>query len=103
MDNEYTLKLINAMKIATDNFKKGFASSTLIGWLQEYDLEGRITTADPNFKMGFITIDTTKYTFIKRRWLVKVWNVDVDYNQFNKIEPLFEIDLTPDYLKKENT
>lgn len=90
-------------KIITQNFEKGFYSSTLLGWTPKYDVQGRPLNCDPNFKDGTATVDGKQYWFTRRGWTVRIWDRKSRYTDFMANTPDFieEVDLTPDYLKPD--
>lgn len=111
-------KVIEALKKATDNFNRGYFQVTLMGWTQEYDEEGRPLRTNPNYRLGETKIAGTPYMYIRRDWIVKVYEPDfkVHYLHFNSKEAnkhlIAELDLEPQYVKdyyakrtaqKENT
>ena len=88
MDTE---KLLQAIERATGgSFIPERYSSTCLGWLQNYDEEGRPLNCDPNIKTGEITIGGETYTLSRAGWHVSV-------KKNGKI--ITTKDLTPDYLK----
>lgn len=95
------MKLEETLRLLTDNFEKGFAMTTLMGWVQDYDLEGRLLNCDPNYKSGSKVIEGKEYWYVRKKWKVRVWDVPADYHAFMKGDEsyILEIDLTPEYLK----
>lgn len=88
-----------ALRNATNNFEDGYTISTLMGWTTTYDDDGRLTTPDPNYHLGVIKLGRLGiFTIIKHKWLVSVYGGEIN-GYITEEEPLFIVDLTPDYLK----
>ena len=89
-----------ALKKITSNFEKGFNSSTLLGWKPNYDEQGRMLNADPNYRSGQAKIEGETYWFVRKGWKVRIWDKQARYTDFmsNKQNFIEEIDLTPDYV-----
>lgn len=89
-----------ALKKITQNFTKGFYQSTFLGWIPNYDNQGRPLNCDPNYKDGTATIEGKTYWFTRHGWKVRVWDRMAMYTDFmsNKNDFIEEIDLTPDYI-----
>ena len=110
MTNE---EIINAIKIATNGtFIGEGCSSTLMGWTNIYDEQGRLVTCDPNYKESEINICGKNYKIIKKKWNVYIFKPeyfkDVHYttvmagrgsNEFDEML-IAKLDLTPDYVKE---
>lgn len=96
--------ILKTIQKLTDNFEKGFTCSTLMGWIPNYDKEGRPLNCDPNFRDGTIIIEDTQYWFVRRRWRIRLWDRKADYMDFmnNKEDYIEELDITPDYVKEYN-
>lgn len=106
MDNE---KIIEAIRTATNGtFIGGGGMRTLMGWIDKYDDQGRILTADPNYKDSEVNIDGTTYRITRTGWYAYVWNPKYENTCYtwcwlpNRDEFLIggEIDLRPDYVKE---
>lgn len=98
--------ILNTIAKLTNNFQTGFQESTLMGWIENYDEQGRLLTADPNYRVGHIFIKDIEYTFIRKGWLVKLYIGRQSYTvaMSGKKTPIETIDLKPDYVKEyENT
>lgn len=110
-DNE----IIEAIRKATNGeFISEGASSTLMGWQQNYDNEGRPLRADPNWFDSYITINSQTYGLIRSGWYA--WVIKPEYAHKchymaiiydpngEKIGKAFvtgqKIDLRPDYVKE---
>lgn len=93
----------DTLKIITDNFEKGFTSSTLMGWGIDYDKKGRPLNSNPNYRSGTTIIEGKQYWFTRKGWKVRIWDREANYMDFlnNKQDFIEEVDLTPDYLKNE--
>lgn len=91
-----------ALRKITNDFETGFSSSTLLGWERNYDNEGRPLRANPNYRSGVATIDDVQYSYVRKEWLVRIWDRNANYGDFmsNKTDYILEIDLTPDYVKE---
>lgn len=97
-------KIIELLKSKTNNFTTGFTSTTCMGWVQEYDEEGRPLLYDPNYKDGSVTISGRDYYFTRHGWYVYIWKDKGSYtmtwsdrcNDFL----LTKLDLSPDYVKE---
>ena len=97
-----TEELISALKKITNNFETAFDVSTLLGWTEEYDKEGRLITPNPNYRSGMAIIDGKRYYFTRHKWTVRIWDREADYMDFmnQKTDFIAEVDLTPKYLKE---
>lgn len=75
--------------------------STLMGHIPTYDSEGRPLSANPNYVATSYTNRTTgkRYTMISKGWIVRWFEGDVPYMQFNSGKHFKELDRTPDYVK----
>lgn len=108
-------EIIEAIRKATNNtFRHGAVSSTLMGWNQNYDNEGRPLRADPNWQDSYITIESKTYGLIRKGWYAWVIKPEfankIHYNAImydpngEKISHTFvtgnKIDLRPDYVKE---
>lgn len=91
----------DVLKVITENFSKGFYSSTLLGWEQVFDEQGRPLNANPNYKDGSAIIEGKTYWFTRKGWKVRIWDRAARYTDFmsDKKDYTEEIDLTPDYLR----
>jgi hypothetical protein len=90
----------DTIKIITENFEKGYNSSTLMGWLRRYDELGRPLNTDPNYRDGNVNINGKTYWFTRKGWKVRIWDRNANYTDFmsNKNDFIEEVDLTPDYI-----
>ena len=102
-------KIINAIRVATNGTFIGHGGmSTLMGWFDEYDEQGRLVTCDPNYKDSTVTIDGTTYKITKHGWNVYIWKPEYKdtcgYTTCwanNYQEYLFaELNIMPDYVKE---
>ena len=85
-------KLLNAIEKATNGtYLAPYYTSTLLGWIPEFDEEGRPANCDPNWKTGDIIIAGETYSITKKGWKVTI-------KKGGNI--VAERDLTPDYLRK---
>ncbi len=92
-------QLIHALMVATAGFSRT-TSTTLMSWPQSYDMQGRPTSADPNYRSGQVNIAGVDYWYVVKGWQVRVWDTPARYTDLMADKPgLFDIDLTPDYLK----
>lgn len=102
MENTYEIaEVVEILKVITKNFEQGFNSSTLLGWQQNYDEQGRELRADPNYKSGHAVLFSKNFFFVRKEWTVRIWDRPARYLDFmNHAEDFIaEVDLTPDYLK----
>jgi len=83
-----------------------YAFRTLMGWVNEYDEEGRLVTADPNYTTSSIIIEGKKYVVVKVGWIVYIFKPeypDASYTWCWKDDLdnylLIKLDTTPDYVK----
>ena len=84
-------------------------NTTLIGWIPQYDKQGRPLNTDPNYKDYSVNIEGTDYNVTKHGWHVYVWKPEFTQAQYTYLwtqdymdHVLAHIDLTPDYLKEDN-
>lgn len=109
------IEIIEAIRKATnDTFIGNGCSSTLMGWQQNYDKEGRPLYADPNWRDSYIVIESQTYGLIRKGWYAWVIKPEfankIHYNAImfdpngEKISYTFvtgdKIDLRPDYVKE---
>ena len=106
MDNE---KIIEAIRTATNGTFIGSGGiRTLMAWIDQYDDQGRIVTADPNYTDTIVNIDGTTYKITRVGWYAYVWKPEYEKACYtwcwmpNRDEYLIggEIDLRPDYVKE---
>lgn len=108
-------EIIEAIRKATNgSFMGDHCSSTLMGWNEIYDEQGRPLRADPNWKDSYITIASQTYGLIRKGWYAWVikpefvnkihYNVIMFYPNAEKIKQTLvtgdKIDLRPDYVKE---
>ena len=101
-------EVAKAIERATDGtFVGDYAERTLLGWTNEYDEQGRLVTADPNYITSRINIAGTNYTVTKVRWDVYIWKPeypDATYTWCWKDDKekyiLYHLDIMPDYVKE---
>lgn len=88
------------LKIITENFEKGFHSSTLIGWKPDFDEKGRPLNANPNLRDGSAIIEGKTYWYVRWGWKVRIWDRKADYGDVlsKKDDFIEEVNLTPKYL-----
>jgi hypothetical protein len=93
-----------ALKNITENFEKGFHSSTLMGWQRNFDEQGRPLNANPNYRDGSATIEGKTYWFTRKGWKVRIWDRLSRYTDFmsDKQDFIEEVDLTPDYVRERS-
>ena len=93
-----------ALKNITENFEKGFNSSTLIGWKRNFDEHGRPLNANPNYRDGSATIEGKTYWFTRKGWKVRIWDRKSRYTDFmsDKQDFIEEVDLDEaiEYIEK---
>lgn len=111
LDND-TEGVVEAISNATGgSFIDKVHSSTLMGWVDKYDSQGRCVTCDPNYKDCDIIVNEQKYHITKQGWFVYIWKPEVkraDYTTLWGVEAtgrwndamLAIIDLAPDYVKE---
>lgn len=69
--DENTQKIVEAIrKITNGEFIGEHHSSTLMGWIENYDEQGRILNADPNYKDSRVTVlnETSR-----AGWYIYIW------------------------------
>lgn len=89
--------LTRSLKEVTNEFTKFSGSTTLLGWYPNYDPKGRLLCPDPNWiTLNPITIGGVTYYCIKKDWKISVYSKQTNYLSDNN--PLFVIDITPDYI-----
>jgi len=93
-----------ALKKITNNFENGFSGTTLMGWHEIFDEQGRPLNADPNYRTGIATIEGKTYCFIRKGWKVRIWDKMSSYTDFmsNKQDFIEEVDLTPVYVRERS-
>lgn len=103
-------QIIEAIRNATNGaFINGSCLSTLMGWQQKYDEQGRPLRADPNYKDSTITIADEIYPMTRHGWYAYIWKPnsrgnymfvvrrrDFDINPYL----IAKVDLRPDYAKE---
>ncbi len=102
------MDVIEAIRTATNGTFIGRGGiSTLMGWVDEYDEQGRLVTCDPNYKDSEVTIDGTTYRITRNGWYAYIWNPKYEKACYtwcwlpNREEYLIgEVDLRPDYVKE---
>jgi hypothetical protein len=88
-----TEQLINAVRNATGGtFLPEFGTTTLLGWMQEYDELGRPLFADPNTTTGDIRIAGKTYILSKSGWWAHIKDPETNTT--------IDVDLRPDYIKE---
>jgi hypothetical protein len=105
MDNE---KIIEAIRKATNGeFVGDCCMSTLMGWINQYDEQGRLLTADPNYRDSEVNINGATYKITRNGWYAYIWNPKYEKACYtwcwmpNRSEYLIgEVDLRPDYVKE---
>lgn len=59
--------ILELIRNITNNFDENtFKETTLMGWVPQFDTQGRPLNADPNYLSGSIDIDGQTYYYIKR-------------------------------------
>ena len=102
MDKE---KIVEAIRLATNGTFIGYGqSSTCMGWIPEYDRQGRLLNCDPNYIDSTVRIEGKDYYMTRVGWHVYIWNQPCSYcTVWNKDRDkyiLAKTDLTPDYVKE---
>ena len=104
--DENTQKIVEAIrKITNGEFIGKHHSSTLIGWIENYDEQGRILNADPNYKDSRITVLNETYPITRAGWYAYIWvpNSNCGYTTcWSECREKFLfslVDLRPDYVK----
>lgn len=93
--------ILELIRNITNNFSGNtFKGSTLMGWVPRFDDQGRPLNADPNYLSGDIDIDGQTYYYIKKGWIVKLWDKPINYLQFDRHDYIEMLDSTPDYVKE---
>ena len=92
--------IAETLKIITDNFDKGYHRSTLMSFSENFDKLGRPLNCDPNYREGSKRIEGKEYFFVRKGWIVRIWDKPVSYMAFMNDDQGFieEVDLTPDYV-----
>lgn len=105
--DENTKKIVEAIRTATNGeFIHGPYSSTLMGSIDEYDEQGRILTADPNYKDSEINICGKTYPLTRVGWFAYIWLPDSKasyttcWSEFRNKKLLSMVDLRPEYVKE---
>lgn len=102
-------KIIEAIRTATNGTFIGDGGiTTLMGFANQYDDQGRLVTANPNYTDSIINIEGTTYRLTRKGWYACVWNPKyekacytywwLDDRENYTIGGL--IDLRPDYVKE---
>lgn len=92
------MKISKTIRSITKDFTQGFSGSTLMGWARKYDEDGRPLNSDPNYQVGDVLISDKRYYFIRKEWLVKIYDEPTSYGQWDSSTPIDIIDLKPNYL-----
>lgn len=91
------------LRFRFNNFKTEFNESTLMGYIREFDAEGRPLRPDPNWQTDYCLIGEDRFTIIKQAWNVYIFKRVARYNELmggNIPEDIFlQLDITPDYIK----
>lgn len=105
--DENTNKIVEAIRTATKGeFICGPYTTTLMGHIDQYDEQGRILTADPNYKDSSINICGEVYPLTRVGWWAYVWLPQSNarytscWSNFRDKRLLAEVDLRPDYVKE---
>ena len=102
-------EMIEAIRKATNGeFVGSGGLSTLMGWIDKYDEQGRLLTANPNYRNSEVTIGDTTYKITRVGWYACVWNPKYEKACYtwwwlkNREDYMIgcEIDLRPDYVKE---
>lgn len=93
------------LKTITDNFDKGYHQRTLMSFSANFDELGRPLNCDPNYMVGSKRIEGKEYFFVRKGWIVRIWDKPVSYMAFvnNNQDFIEEVDLTPDYILERQT
>lgn len=91
MTNEQIIEAVRNATKGTFRPEKGI--STLMGWTQEYDAQGRPLRANPNTITGTVRIDGKDYKVVTRSWQSRIYNTENG-------ELIGEIDFMPEYVKE---
>ena len=102
------VKLIETIRTATNGtFIGSGVISTLMGWFDEYDEQGRLVTCDPNYKDSTVTIDGTTYRITRVGWYAYIWKPEYEKACYTwcwlpnrETYMISKVDLRPDYVKE---
>lgn len=102
------VKLIEAIRTATNGtFIGSGGMSTLMGWFDEYDEQGRLVTCDPNYKDSTVIIDGTTYRITRAGWYAYIWKPEYEKACYTwcwlpnrETYMISKVDLRPDYVKE---
>lgn len=102
-------EITEALRNITGGTFEMSGTTTLLGWIPQYDKQGRPLNADPNYIDYSVNIEGTEYDVTKHGWDVYVWKPEFKQAQYTNLwtpdymdHVLAHIDLTPDYLKEDN-
>lgn len=98
-------QIVEAIRFATGGtFVGNGGFSTCMGWIPDYDSQGRPINCDPNYRDSSIRIEGHDYHMTRKGWHVYIWNQPCSYGTVWAKDRdkyiLAEVDLTPDYVKE---
>lgn len=102
--------LIGTLSKLTDGFEK-IGQSTLMGWVDSFDEQGRKVTTDPNYMEGHFIMDGTDFAVLKKGWKVYIFDSGENvrythmlykdlFDELKKRHMIVELDFEPDYAKE---
>lgn len=101
-------EIIKAVDLATGGsyIGPGVGCCTCMGWIPEYDAQGRCVSCDPNYHDSSITIEGETFHLTRCGWTAVIWDSkypDASYGWMWKENfeqyAIAVIDLEPDYVK----
>jgi hypothetical protein len=98
-------QIVEAIRNATYGTFVGYGGyTTCMGWLPNFDSQGRPLDCDPNYRDSSIRIEGQDYHMTKVGWHVYIWNQPRSYQTVWAKDRdkyiLAEVDWTPDYVKE---
>ncbi len=98
-------QIVEAIRLATNGtFVGRNGIRTCMGWIPEYDRQGRPLNCDPNYIDSIVCIEGQDYYMTRVRWHVYIWNQrclrTTVWAKDRDRYILAEVDLTPDYVKE---
>ena len=98
-------QIVEAIRFATGGtFVGNGGTKTCMGWIPDYDSQGRPLNCDPNYIDSRIRIEGQYYYITRKGWHVYIWNQPCSYcsvwSEYRDKYILAEVDLTPDYVKE---
>lgn len=100
-----TVQIVEAIRGATNGtFIGRYGTMTLMGWIPEFDSQGRPLNCDPNYIDSSVRIEDKEYFITRKGWHVFIWNQrccrTACWREDKEKFILAEVDLTPDYVKE---